>query len=206
MNKIQNYILNKLLGVSKRYTEVLKVDSSTRFFPNFKISINRLTGKQSQKIIIGEKCLLGVQIILETPDAKVSIGNRVYIGNSTIIAKSSVSFGNDILVASGVTFYDHDSHSLDSVLRDEDIKQAYTDYINEKGNYLKNKNWNVVNSKPIIIHDHTWIGIESIILKGVTIGEGAIVGARSVVTKDVPPYTIVAGNPAKVVKQIDRNQ
>ena len=60
--------------------------------------------------------------------------------------------------------------------------------------------------KPIVIKDKAWIGFNSIILKGVTIGEGAIVGAGSVVTKDVPPYTIVAGNPARIVREIPENE
>ena len=53
---------------------------------------------------------------------------------------------------------------------------------------------------PIIIHDDVWIGSNSVILSGVTIGRGSVVGAGSVVTKDVAPYTIVAGNPAKFIK------
>lgn len=57
-------------------------------------------------------------------------------------------------------------------------------------------------SKPIIIGDYVFIGARSIILKGVTIGEKAIVAAGSAVVKDVPPLTIVAGNPAKVIKQL----
>ncbi|MDB5137974.1 MAG: thiogalactoside acetyltransferase [Mucilaginibacter sp.] len=204
MSKLLNYILNKIIGVQRRYKHALQADSSARFLPNFKIVKNRISGKQNNKILIGKECLLGVQIILETPDAKVSIGDRVYIGNSTIIAKTSISLGNDILVAWGVTFYDHDSHSLDVSDRDDDIRQTYKDFINERGNYLKNKNLDVVNSKPIRICDHAWIGVDAMILKGVTVGEGAIVGARSVVTKDVPPYTVVAGNPAKVVKHLNK--
>ncbi len=198
-----NYILNRLIGVQKRYKHVLEAHFTARFLPNFNILKNRLTGVQNSKVQIGEQCLLGVQIILEAPGAKVSIGNRVYMGNSTIISKTSVSLGNDILVAWGVTFYDHDSHSLDYKYRDEDIRQLYKDFITEHGNYLKNKNLDVINSAPITICDHAWIGAEALILKGVTVGEGAIVGARSVVTKDVPPFTVVAGNPAKVVKQLN---
>lgn len=203
MNKIINYFLNKALGVTKRYKAVLQTGES-KFLPNFSINYNRSTGIQNHKVIIGNQCLLGASIYLETPDAKVEIGDRVYMGNSSIIAKTSITLGNDIMVAWGVTFYDHDSHSLNYRNRDNDIKQTYVDYISEKGNYLKNKNWDVVNSGPIKIEDHAWIGAEAMILKGVTIGEGAIVGARSVVTKDVPPYCVVAGNPAKVVKQLDR--
>ena len=203
MNKIINYLLNKILGVTKRYGAVLQTGES-KFLPNFSINNNRSTGKQNYKVSVGNQCLLGVSIYLENPDARVTIGDRVYMGNSSIITKTSITLGNDIMVAWGVTFYDHDSHSLDYRNRDSDIKQTYIDYLNEKGNYLKNKNWNVVNSAPIKIEDHAWIGAEAMILKGVTIGEGAIIGARSVVTKDVPPYCIVAGNPAKVVKQLER--
>ena len=155
-----------------------------------------------KNISIGESNLLGVNIILESSESEVIIGNNVYIGNSSIICKEKVTFGNNILVAWGVTIYDHDSHSVDIKERRHDIAQAYKDYIDEGGNYLKNKNWSSVNSKPIVIEDDVWLGMESLILKGVTIGQGAIVAARSVVTKSVAPYTIVAGNPAKEVKKL----
>lgn len=56
--------------------------------------------------------------------------------------------------------------------------------------------------KPIVIEDKAWIGFDSTILKGVTIGEGSVVGAKSVVTRNVDPYTVVAGNPAKVVRKL----
>jgi len=104
-----------------------------------------------------------------------------------------------------VTFYDHDSHSLDYTLRQDDIKQQVYDFRNHKGNFIKNKNWSAVSTKPIKICKNVWIGMNAVILKGVTIGEGAIVGACSVVTKDVPPFTIVAGNPAREIKQLDPN-
>jgi galactoside O-acetyltransferase len=204
LNKLVNYLLNKLIGARKRYKKVLDADASARFLPNFGIYNNRVTGIQNNKVIVGKNCLLGTQIVLETPDSKVVIGDRVYIGNSTIIAKTSVTFGNDILVAWGVTFYDHDSHSLEAAERDEDIQRTYEDYVRYKGNYLKNKNWDVVNSKPILICNHAWVGAEAMILKGVTIGEGAVVGARSVVTKDVPPYTVVAGNPARIIRNLNK--
>ena len=58
--------------------------------------------------------------------------------------------------------------------------------------------------KPIIIGDSVWIGRRAMIMKGVNIGERSIVAAGAVVTKDVPPDVIVAGNPAKIVKQIDQ--
>ncbi len=76
------------------------------------------------------------------------------------------------------------------------------DYLNGN-NFTVNKDWSNVKSKPIKICDKVWIGFDVVILKGVTIGEGAIVGARSVVTKDVEPWTVVAGNPVKFIKNIE---
>jgi len=61
--------------------------------------------------------------------------------------------------------------------------------------------WRPLITKPIVICDGVWIGARAIILPGVTIGEGAVVAAGAVVTRDVPPFTIVGGNPAKVIKE-----
>lgn len=60
-------------------------------------------------------------------------------------------------------------------------------------------------SKPVVIEDHVWIGARAIISPGVRIGEGAVIGAGSVVTRDVQPYTIVAGNPARFIKERSRD-
>jgi len=196
MNTLYNKVLNKILGVRRRYRSQMDCHDSTQFMPNFSI-----LGK-GKKVKIGKRSILGVNVILENSNAEVKIGDNVYIGNSKIICKQKVVLGNNILIAWGVTIYDHDSHSVIIEDRRNDIFQTYTDFINEKGNYLKNKNWEIVNSNPIIIEDDVWLGMESLILKGVTVGEGSIVAARSVVTKDVAPYTIVAGNPAKEVKKL----
>ena len=67
---------------------------------------------------------------------------------------------------------------------------------------LLEKDWKNIEVSPTIIEDDAWIGVNVIILKGLTIGKGAIIGAGSVVTKNVPPMTLVAGNPAKVIKEL----
>ena len=58
--------------------------------------------------------------------------------------------------------------------------------------------------RPVVIEDKVWIGINATILPGVRVGYGAIIGANSVVTKDVPPMTVVAGNPARTIKELKK--
>lgn len=90
----------------------------------------------------------------------------------------------------GVYLIDTNSHSVDYQVRRHDLDDLY----NGK------KNWDVVDCKTIHIQDDAWIGFNSTRLKGVTIGKGAIVAAGSVVTKDVPAFSVVAGNPAKIIR------
>ena len=63
--------------------------------------------------------------------------------------------------------------------------------------------WEQSDTGPIVIGDDVWIGMRVMIFKGVSIGNGAVVAAGSVVTKDVPPMSVVAGNPSQVVKSIE---
>lgn len=121
------------------------------------------------------------------PKGTLRIGDNVGISGTTISVSEAVTIGNNVLIGSGCLITDTDGHPLDIEKRHV---PNYYDY--------------VVNS-PVIIGDDVFIGARSIILKGVNIGQGAVVGAGSVVTKDVPPHTIVAGNPAKVVKELNDN-
>lgn len=114
-----------------------------------------------------------VKIDMQSTGAQLKIGNNTFINrDSKIFCKDMVHIGNRCAISWDVTIMDHDFHYIDD---------------NE-------------NSKPIYIGDNVWIGCHSIILKGVHIGDGAVVGAGSVVTKDVPSYSVVGGNPAKVIK------
>jgi galactoside O-acetyltransferase len=156
---------------------------------------------KSKRVTIGNDCMIGCSIVFESTEGMVTVGDRVYIGNSTIICRNKVTFENDIFVAWGAYFYDHDSHSQDYRERRKDLARQLTDYRANR-NFITNKDWSVVNSKPIKICSNAWIGMNCIVLKGVTIGEGSIVAAGSVVARDVPAWTVVAGNPAVTVKEI----
>jgi acetyltransferase-like isoleucine patch superfamily enzyme len=199
MMKVVNYLLNKLISPKRRFKGALAAGNTSIFLPNFSI-----VNKTNNKVVVGEASMIGATIIFEHQHGEVIIGNNVYIGSSTIVCKNKVVFEDNILVAWGVTFYDHNSHSLDFRSRQKDIRQVVDDFNNNGGRYLANKDWTTVKSAPITIKQNAWIGMDSLIMKGVTIGEGAIVAARSVVTKDVAPFTIVGGNPAVFIKTVER--
>lgn len=158
------------------------------------------TEREAVCVEIGDDCILKNKIIFESDSGYVKIGNGCFIGGSRIISAAGVEIGNWVTMAWGITIYDHNSHSLDYRERINDQKQQLLDW--GTGNFIINKNWSVVDKKPVSIGDYVWIGFDAVILKGVNIGTGAIVGACSMVTADVEPWTVVAGNPARVVKRL----
>lgn len=113
------------------------------------------------------------------------IGDHSHLGNNLLIMVARrIEIGAHCLIANDVSIVDNDGHPIDPLKR--------LQYLPPEPEACRE----------VVIGDNVWIGKGSIILKGVTIGEGAIVAAGSVVTRDVPPYTVVAGNPARVVKQL----
>lgn len=160
----------------------------------------RETSLKKTYLKVGSDSLLYGKFIFENEKGYIEIGDRTFIGGGNYISINNIKIGNDVLVSWGCTFIDNDAHSLSWQYRKTDVLDWKKGI--EEGKLGFYKNWNLVSSLPIVIKDKAWIGFESVLLKGVTIGEGAIVGARSVVTKDVPDWTVVAGNPAKVVRVI----
>lgn len=170
------------------------------FQENFKVWV--LNPENRAYVKVGNDCMLDCALFFESGKGEIIFGDNVYIGRSTLLCRSKIEFENNIFVAWGVCFYDHDSHSLDYKYRQQDLRQQVADY-KDGINFITNKNWNCVNTKPIKVCENAWIGMNSIILKGVTIGEGAIVAAGSIVTRDVAPWTVVAGNPASFVRNVE---
>lgn len=135
---------------------------------------------KSNSIGLIQPCIFNIS----TSGSKIIIGNNVGISGSSINATTTVTIEDNVLIGSGCLISDTDSHPL---LWDD---RLYNN--NDK-----------TSKAPITIKKNAFIGARCIILKGVTIGEGAVVGAGSVVSKDVPPYTVVCGNPAKIVKTLN---
>jgi galactoside O-acetyltransferase len=136
--------------------------------------------------------MVDASIVSDRPGARYSIGPDTFIGASHIIAASSISIGAHVLISWGCWIVDHDSHSLDYRDRLEDVKRWR----------CGEKRWDNVAISPVTICDHAWIGFNSVILKGVTIGRGAVIGAGSIVTKTIPDYCVAAGNPARIIRQL----
>lgn len=152
---------------------------------------------------VGEESQLFGHLIVQTPRATIRIGRRTQIGGGVFIAACGIEVGDDVLMGWDVTLLDNDSHSLHWDQRANDVAQCAIDYRKTPQDFARNKDWSVVPMAPIRIEDRVWIGFGATILKGVTIGEGAVVAAKSVVTRDVPPYVLVAGNPSQIIRQLE---
>lgn len=149
----------------------------------------------AEKIIIGKNTHIRGELLVFASGGEIKIGKCCYIGEGTRVwSGEKIIIGDHVLISHNVNIMDTDSHEMDHLERAEGYKQIITKgHPSQKGN---------IRTAPIVIKDHVWISLNAIVLQGVVIGEGAIVGAGAVVTRDVPPWTIVAGNPAKVVKHI----
>ena len=118
-------------------------------------------------------------------NAVLTIGDNVGMSDATITCHEKITIGNNVLIGVGAQIRDTDNHSLNPQDR------------------LTGLDWKNKKNAPIVIKDNVFIGAYSFILKGVTIGENSIVGAASIVTKDIPANEIWAGNPSRKIKTIE---
>ncbi len=147
-------------------------------------------------LTVGDQSILLAKVLFDRSGATLTVGNRTFVGASTFAIANQVVIGDDVLIAWGCTIVDHDSHSV-----------RFSDRKNDVVNWYRGvKDWSRVEANPVVIEDRVWIGLNSVILKGVRLGEGSVVAAASVVTKDVPPYVIVAGNPARMVRELSADE
>lgn len=179
-------LANVVTGLRFRFSDRILVGDGS------KIRWSGISLNANNRIVIGRDCIVAARISFDATSGLVSIGDRAYIGASHLVCHSGIRIGNDSVISWGVTIVDHDSHSTKWSERAADIADWH------RGR----KNWAHVAIAPVVIGDKVWIGFNAIILKGTTIGEGSVIGAGAVVTRDVPPYTIVAGNPAKIIRTL----
>jgi acetyltransferase-like isoleucine patch superfamily enzyme len=201
MARIRDRIFGKRFGLRGLRTHI-DIDPTARLEEQFSISF--LVAPEARVYVrIGKQVMTNVSIIFESQQGMVEIGDRTTMGGGcSIMSRESVTIGNDVMMSSGIYIYDHNSNPFDWRLRSKMGQHFYENY--GKPGCYEGIDWTGVKSAPIVIEDKAWIGFDVVILKGVRIGEGAIVGARTVVTRDVEPYTVVAGNPARIVRRLDR--
>lgn len=152
----------------------------TSFHPSSKVKIGRgctfRSSFSSNSIGLKQKCFLSTG-----KNAKLEIGDDCGLSGTVINAENLVKVGNRVFFGANVTVSDSDRHPLNAKAR----------FANEAG----------VN-KPVIIEDDVWLGMNVVVMKGVRIGQGAVVAANSVVLKDIPSNVVAAGIPAIKVKDI----
>lgn len=155
----------------------------------FEYNTTNLTRDQRVEFLTEWLGSIGTGSLIKAP-FNCDFGDNIQIGANTIINLNSVMFdrspitiGDNVLVGPNCAFYTS-IHPLDFTTR----------------------NQNMMISKPIVIGDNVWLGGNIVVMPGVTIGNGAVVGAGSVVTTDIPENCLALGNPASVVKEIDQQQ
>jgi len=129
------------------------------------------------------------------PGGRVSVGEYALVHGARIICDAEVEIGDYALISWNVVLMDTYRVPLDPVERRRELERVPT----RRPRCLAGD----APARPVRIGRNVWIGFDACVLPGVTVGEGAVVGARSVITEDVPPYTVVAGNPARVIRKLE---
>lgn len=182
-------ILSKLILILLCYSKDIKIGRKMNVY-----GVPSIRRFPLSKIIIGNNCTInsyynstGIGVFkkskITTVDrfSEIRIGNNVGLTGVTILAANKIVIEDNVIIGAHSTIMDTDRHSP------------------IPGQRLTGK----VSSKPIIIKSGAWIGMNSTILKGVVIGENSIIGANSLVTKDIPDNVIAGGNPCKVIKKLN---
>lgn len=183
---------SKRLSLLRRQKICAQIDPAAQLHPESRISN---PCKDRLRIVVGAWThVLGELLVF--PDAgRIRLGEWCYVGSgSRLWSQASIEIGNYVLISHLVDVHDTNSHPLDWQARRSDVERSLS------GRRLESSE--MVEKAPIVIEDDAWIGFKASLLKGVRIGRGAIVAAGSVVTKDVRPFTVVAGNPARLVREL----
>jgi acetyltransferase-like isoleucine patch superfamily enzyme len=157
-----------------------------------------LRSKMPRAIVFGKhvSCYAGCSFSVGDK-ARVTVGDFTLLNGALVMCEERIDIGSHCLISWNVGIADSDFHPLDPAQRLIDA-QALAPFLKDRPPRPTLK------TAPVIISDNVWIGMNAILLKGVTIGENSVVAAGSVVTKSVPANTVVAGNPAVAVKTFDK--
>jgi len=150
-------------------------------FPGSKIVIGNnvifRSNASSNYIGLNHRCI----IVAKKKDAEIFIGDNSGLSGTSIVADTKIIIGENVLCGANVQIRDSDAHNLDPALRRQSSG---------------------VKTAPIFIEKNAWLGMNSVILKGVRIGENSVIGANSIVTKTMPSNVVAAGNRCKIIKSL----
>ncbi|BEU86853.1 acyltransferase [Selenomonas sp. TAMA-11512] len=161
-----------------------------KFYHSSKV-IN-VTGKK-ENIRVGQNCHIYGELLIQSYGGRIVIGDDCFVGQGTRIwSEKEIRIGNHVLISHNVDIHDSNDHPLDSTER----HQQFINIV-EKGE----QSGFDIKRGAVLIEDDVWIGFGSCIMKGVTIGKGAVIAAHSIVTKDVPAYTVMGNPTADILKR-----
>lgn len=183
--------LRNRLGGARVPSKTAGIHAAAVLYPTASI---HLQGRAEVDIEVGANSHIRGELLVFGHGGRIRMGAWCYLGEgSRIWSAGSVSIGDRVLISHLCTIMDNLTHPIGAAARHAQFRA-----IVESGHPSEIE----LGVRPVVIEDDALIGCHSVILRGVTIGRGAIVGAASIVTRDVPAYTIVAGNPARHVREL----
>jgi len=149
-------------------------------------------GKDSALIKIGAGSIVDGDLLTFAHGGRITVGEWCYVGEgSRLWSAAHIDIGDRVMISHNVNIFDNLTHPIDPASRHRHFHTIAT-----TGHPRRID----LGERPVRIHDDAWIAAGAMVLRGVTVGKAAIVGAGAVVTHDVPPFAIVAGNPARVIR------
>ncbi len=171
----------------------ISVDPEAHIDTAFSFDLCRSELPDAVSLARGSQVLSGTMLDVG-PRGRVTLGECAMLNACWLIADSEITIGACTMLSWSVIVMDSYRFPRNRELRREELMQL--------PGRPGRRSAAAVKERPVHIGNNVWIGFEACILPGVTIGDGAVVGARSVVFEDVPPYTVAAGNPARFVRQL----
>ena len=167
----------------------------------------RVNPQDRTYVRIGRDSQVAGHFVFERGIGSISIGDRSSVGYGALFIcaqPAGIHIGSHVMLSWNVTLMDNDAHSLDADVR---LNDAF-DWLQgvRSGRQGLMKDWAAVRAAPIRIEDGAWLGFGVAVLKGVTVGRGAVVGSKSLVSRSVAPFNVIGGNPARFIRLAPRSR